>query len=148
MSDDQKGVTNNAQEYEDYIPLHETIEFASGENEKTVKIELVIDKYKGGKTNNDKIDPDDVADEDEEEIDQGEDAQDVMFKVKIEKPHQKSRFQRRISAQLLLFKMKISRRSRMSTPRWFNISWLLKTQDGCLNSELLSNLDHKLMMKI
>jgi hypothetical protein len=86
MSDDQKGVTNNAQEYEDYIPLHETIEFASGENEKTVKIELVIDKYKGGKTNNDKIDPDDVADEDEEEIDQGEDAQDVMFKVKIEKP--------------------------------------------------------------
>ena len=33
------------------------------------------------------MDPDDVADEDEQEIDQGEEAIDLMFKVIIEKPH-------------------------------------------------------------
>jgi len=31
----------NAVEYEDYIPLHEKVNFAHGENEKTIKIQLV-----------------------------------------------------------------------------------------------------------
>jgi len=48
------------------------------------------EKHKGGKTHGAKgdLDPDDVADEEEIDLDQdGQEAIDLMFKVIIEKPH-------------------------------------------------------------
>lgn len=68
---------HNAVEFEDYLPKHEEVVFAHGENEKTISIMLVNDKIPqiDGKTKG----------VDEEDDEQGDEIGDVTFKVRLEK---------------------------------------------------------------
>ena len=72
---------NNAIEFEDYLPKHEKITFLHGENVRQISIQLVKEKVNEIET---KMGGGDgkVADEEEE----SEEALDVMFKIKLEKP--------------------------------------------------------------
>lgn len=74
----------NAIENEDYIPLHQTVVFESGEIEKIVTINLIDAKVP-------KIDDDKpnvgIQDDGEEEIDENEDVE-LRFRVIIENPSQ------------------------------------------------------------
>jgi len=75
-------LSQNAIEFEDYLPKHEKVEFAHGESEKTISINLVNQKVPQieGKAIGGNMEGDEMDMEEQEEI------QDVMFKVKIEKP--------------------------------------------------------------
>jgi len=80
---DNPNNSQNAVEFEDFLPRYEKIEFAHGENELIFPITLVNNKQPNveGKTaEGNKIDEDDVEDEENEGV------CDVTFKVRLEKP--------------------------------------------------------------
>jgi hypothetical protein len=71
----------NAQDFQDYMPKHEQIKFMTGEEEKTIQIQLINKKVPGppdSKTEG----KDDEAEEDEEELL----AQEKKFKIRLENP--------------------------------------------------------------
>ena len=78
----------NAVEYDDYLPIHEKVQFEHGENEKTIKIELVsvthVANDENVAKNSKATDGEDLPkpEEDDEIVD-------VMFRVLIEKPEPK-----------------------------------------------------------
>jgi len=72
-----EGAENNAEEYEDYIPQHSKVTFLHGETEKTIEIKILKDKTETEKDVDAKPD-DEKSSEDE--------ATEVLFKVKLEKP--------------------------------------------------------------
>jgi len=49
-TDDPKLEYQNAKDYDDYTPKHEEVKFDAGENEKTIKIDLLASEDKGDQT--------------------------------------------------------------------------------------------------
>lgn len=80
-----------AMEFEDYLPKHEKIEFLNGESEKLIQIYLVNEKVPQieGKNLVDANDEDDDAAPKKLE-DEDDEAQELMFKIKIEKAEPES----------------------------------------------------------
>ena len=84
VPDAQKNNPQNAQEFMDYLPKHEKVEFEAGESEKIIPIYLVNEQVPSiGKGEKTKDDEDEKAegDDEEEEEDYG-----PRFKVVLEKP--------------------------------------------------------------
>ena len=71
-------MSNNAVEYEDYLPCCEKVTFEHGENEKSIPVHLVTEKINMETSKK----PDDEGGEDDGS---DSDAPELMFKVKIEK---------------------------------------------------------------
>jgi solute carrier family 8 (sodium/calcium exchanger) len=69
---------SNAEEYEDYVPKYEKVEFYQGETEKVIEISLVSKKTP-------QLDSK-MIDDHKEEQESSEEPCDVIFKVKLEKP--------------------------------------------------------------
>lgn len=75
---DKGGMSNNAVEYEDYLPCCEKVTFEHGENEKSIPVHLVTEKINMETAKK-------ADDEGGEDNGSDSDAPELMFKVKIEK---------------------------------------------------------------
>lgn len=78
--------SSKAHEYEHYLPLHDTITFASGEKEATIKIDLLPEGSKVKEIPMTEKGKDVEEDEDKEEGEESDDEPDLIFKIKIDKP--------------------------------------------------------------
>lgn len=75
----------SAQEFEDYLPLHQKISFKHSEQSQKVIIKLVNENIKAGDNPKEFKDEDDEEREEEEEgSEEGE--PDLIFKIKLDKP--------------------------------------------------------------
>lgn len=75
----------SAQEFEDYLPLHQKIQFKHSEQSQKVIIKLVNENIKAGEGKEFKgMDEEEKEEDDEEGSEEGE--PDLIFKIKLDKP--------------------------------------------------------------